>query len=252
MSNFAPNKEFLVVILLHYFNIKKTVSESREILVRVYGDHVPSERTCLHWFALFKSGNFKLEDKEQLRTLMKKFENEDEELESKIYEDSSKTQEVDVNTYEYEVGRQKIHYPSKFFSEKIWKPENWVPVPVPTPKKEFLRRVLLNYFNMNKSVYDSFWTLEDVYGEEALTERTCQRWFKRFKSGKFNLEDKDYIRKPKKFEDEELEVMVNEDSSKTQQELANILRVTQPAISYRLKTMRMFRKAGKLASLSKI
>ena len=48
-------------------------------------------------------------------------------------------------------------------------------------EKVFLRGVLLHYFNMEKTAA--------VYGEHALTERTCQKWFPRIKSGDFGLED---------------------------------------------------------------
>ena len=29
----------------------------------------------------------------------------------------------------------------------------------------------------------------DVYGNDTITEKTCQRWLKRFKEGNFDLED---------------------------------------------------------------
>ena len=38
MSNFVPEKVFLQGVLLHYFNMKKTVAESHRILVEVYGE----------------------------------------------------------------------------------------------------------------------------------------------------------------------------------------------------------------------
>ena len=31
--------------------------------------------------------------------------------------------------------------------------------------------------------------LYDVYGEKSLTERQCQNWFSRFRSGDFDLKD---------------------------------------------------------------
>ena len=75
----------------------------------------------------------------------------------------------------------------------------------------------------------------EVYGEHALAEKTCQKWFARFKSGDFCLEDKERPEQPKKFEDEELEVLLNEDCCQTQEELAESLGVTQAAILKRLK-----------------
>ena len=41
----------------------------------------------------------------------------------------------------------------------------------------------------------------EVYGNHALAERTCQKWFARFKIG-FGLEDEERPGQPKKFEDD--------------------------------------------------
>ena len=78
------------------------------------------------------------------------------------------------------------------------------------PEKVFLREVLLHYFNMKKTVVESHRILVEVYGEHALAELTCQKWFARFKSGDFGLEDEEHLGQPKKFEDEELEALLDE------------------------------------------
>ena len=103
------------------------------------------------------------------------------------------------------------------------------------PEKVFLRGVHLHYFNMKNTAAESHRILVEVYGEHALPERTCQKWFTRFKSGSFGLEDEEHPGQPKKFEDEDLEALLDEDCCQTQEELAEFLRVTQAAISKRLK-----------------
>ena len=50
MSNFVPEIVFLRGVLLHYFNMKKTATESHRILVEVYGEHGLAQRTCQKWF----------------------------------------------------------------------------------------------------------------------------------------------------------------------------------------------------------
>ena len=47
------------------------------------------------------------------------------------------------------------------------------------PDKVFLRGILHN-FNMKKSATESHRILVEVYGDHALAERTCQKWFARF------------------------------------------------------------------------
>ena len=72
----------------------------------------------------------------------------------------------------------------------------------------------------------------------------CQKWFARFKSGDFGLEDEESPGQPKKFEDKELEALLDEDCYQTQDELAESLGVTQAAISKRLKAAGYIQKQG--------
>ena len=102
------------------------------------------------------------------------------------------------------------------------------------PEKVFLR-VLHHYFNVKKTAAESHRILMEVYGEHALAERTCQKWFAQFKSSDFDLKDEERPGQPKKFEDEELEALLDEDCCQTQEEIAESLGVTQADISKRLK-----------------
>ncbi|UYV74653.1 SETMAR [Cordylochernes scorpioides] len=83
-----------------------------------------------------------------------------------------------------------------------------------------------------------------AYGKNALSIKSCEYWFRRFKSGDFDTRDKERGGRPIKFEDAELEALLDEDSSQTQEELTETLGVTQQAISNRLKVMGMVQKQG--------
>ena len=112
------------------------------------------------------------------------------------------------------------------------------------PNKVFLLGVLLHYFNMKKSDGESHRILVEVYGNHALSERTCQEWFARFKCCDFDLEDRGRAGCPKKFENAELEALLDEDPCQMQEELALSLEVTQQNISLRLKAIGMIQKQG--------
>ena len=84
----------------------------------------------------------------------------------------------------------------------------------------------------------------EVYGDHALSEWTCQKWFARYKSGDFDLEDRECAGCSKKFEDAESEALLDENPCETQEELASSLEVTQQNISLRLKAMGIIQKQG--------
>ena len=49
------------------------------------------------------------------------------------------------------------------------------------------RHILLYYFRKGKNAVQAQKKLYDVYGERSLTERQCQNWFARFRSGDWTL-----------------------------------------------------------------
>ena len=88
------------------------------------------------------------------------------------------------------------------------------------PEKVILRGSLITFFHLKKNAAESHRLLVEAYGEHAPALKTCYRWFERFQSGDFNLEDKERPGQPKKIEDEELQALLDEDPCQTQQELA--------------------------------
>jgi len=92
---------------------------------------------------------------------------------------------------------------------------------------------------MKKSATEAHQMLSNIYGEAAISERTCREWFQRFKNGDFDVEDRHSGGRERIFEDAELEVLLEQDSCQNQEELARSLGMTQQAISKRLKAMGM-------------
>ena len=48
---------------------------------------------------------------------------------------------------------------------------------------------MLYYFKKGKNATEMHKTICAVYGEGAVTDRTCQKWFAKFCSGDFSLDD---------------------------------------------------------------
>jgi transposase len=67
-----------------------------------------------------------------------------------------------------------------------------------------------------------------------VTHKTYKKWYQRFQSGDVELSNCKRAGQPKKFEDDELEQLLSENSARSQQELALLLGVTQQSISFRL------------------
>ncbi|KAG5320783.1 MOS1T transposase, partial [Pseudoatta argentina] len=104
--------------------------------------------------------------------------------------------------------------------------------------KVYLRGILLHYFIQKKSAAEAHRILVQTYGDNALSDTTCRDWFRRFKNNDFQLEDKE------KFQDKELEQLLDEDPSQTLSELGKILQVDESTVSKRLKGLGMIQKQG--------
>lgn len=73
------------------------------------------------------------------------------------------------------------------------------------PTNENLRNGLLLLFKLKKSCAECHRLLVEAYGEHALSKSACEKWFRRFNNGDFDLNNKDRGRPPKKLEDAELQ-----------------------------------------------
>ncbi|UYV77494.1 hypothetical protein LAZ67_15001263 [Cordylochernes scorpioides] len=75
------------------------------------------------------------------------------------------------------------------------------------PKSTHLREVLLFAFNWKKSATEAHRMLEEVHGDHALSKSQCYRWFKKFQSGDFELDNEPRGKPHQKFEDAELQAL---------------------------------------------
>ena len=66
-----------------------------------------------------------------------------------------------------------------------------------------------------------------------------------FQNWRFDIADKEHGKPPKKYEDVELQALLDEDDSQTQKQLAEQLSVSQQAVSNRLREMGKIQKVGR-------
>uniref|UniRef100_A0A6M2DL09 Putative transposase n=1 Tax=Xenopsylla cheopis TaxID=163159 RepID=A0A6M2DL09_XENCH len=113
------------------------------------------------------------------------------------------------------------------------------------PTNHDLRTQLILLYHLNKNASEAHRILVEAYGELALGRTQCNEWFNKFKSGNFNVRNEERGRPPKKFADAELQALLDEDDSQTQEMMAEQLNVTQKTISLRLKSMGLTLKVGR-------
>ena len=80
--------------------------------------------------------------------------------------------------------------------------------------------------------------INPALGEAAVTHKKCKKWFQTFRNGDFDLSDRERPSQSKKFDDEELEQLLEENPTQTEKKLADALEVTPHAISHRLNRLR--------------
>ena len=73
--------------------------------------------------------------------------------------------------------------------------------------------------HLKKTAAESYRMLVEAYGEHALGKSQCFEWFKKFKSGDFDVRYEERGKLPKKFEDCELQALL--DDAQTQQQRIN-------------------------------
>lgn len=113
------------------------------------------------------------------------------------------------------------------------------------PTNYDLRTSLLFCYRLKKNASESHRMLVEAYGEHAFGRTQCNEWFNKFKSGDFDVRNEERGRPPKKFEDDELQALLDEDDGQTQEMLAEQLNVDRRTVGKRLKAMRKILKVGR-------
>jgi len=92
-------------------------------------------------------------------------------------------------------------------------------------------RTLIFCYRLKKTAAESHRMFVETYGKHALGKSQCFEWFKKFKNGDFDVRNEECGKSPKKFEDSELQALLDEDDTQIQQQLADQLNVTREAVS---------------------
>lgn len=101
-------------------------------------------------------------------------------------------------------------------------------------KKVHFRHILLFYFRKGKNAVETHKKICNVYGEDALTERVCQKLFKRFRDGNFDLEDSARSGRPVEVDSGEIKAILDSDSRKSTTDIATALNISESSVKNHL------------------
>ena len=83
-----------------------------------------------------------------------------------------------------------------------------------------------------------------MYGEGAVINQMCQKWFVKFHAGDFLLDDAPRSGRPVEVESNQIETLTENNQRSTMQEIANILKISK-AIKLLVKMKNAFYFTGK-------
>ena len=91
---------------------------------------------------------------------------------------------------------------------------------------------MLFFYRKGKNATQAANKICAVYGEGAIAERTMRKWFARFKTGDFNLEDQERPGKSSTTDEDQIKTLIENDPCYTTCKLAEMLNVKiyQPRI----------------------
>lgn len=97
-----------------------------------------------------------------------------------------------------------------------------------------IRACLLYEFKLGSKAAEACRKICTAFGEDAVAERTCQKWFKKFASGDECLEDKPRSGRPSTINDDDIKLAIEQDSSQTCQALALRFNVSDETVRMHL------------------
>ena len=93
---------------------------------------------------------------------------------------------------------------------------------------------MLYYFKKGKNATEMHEKICAVFGEGAVTDRTCQKWFAKFHVGDFSLDDAPRSGRPAEVDSDQIETLTENNQSYTTREIADILKISKSSIENHL------------------
>ena len=99
------------------------------------------------------------------------------------------------------------------------------------------RHILLFYFRAGKNARQACEELRKVYGENALQERQCQRWFAKFRASDFDVNDAPRSGRPVEADDDQIKALIEANPHSTTRDIAETLNLHHSTVHDHLRKL---------------
>ena len=106
------------------------------------------------------------------------------------------------------------------------------------------RHLMLFAYNRGCKAAQAAREICEVYGKGVVSVRTVQKWFEKFRSGKFSLIDEIRSGRPTDFDEDHLNALLKDNGRQSTHELAVQMKCNQMTICRHLKSMGKVQKMG--------
>ena len=97
-------------------------------------------------------------------------------------------------------------------------------------EKQHFRHFMLYYFKKGKNATEMQKKICAVYGEGAVTDWTCQKWFAKFRAGDSSLDDAPRSGGPVAVDSDQIETFIENNQLYTTREIADIFRICKSSV----------------------
>ena len=94
-------------------------------------------------------------------------------------------------------------------------------------KKQHFQPIMLYYFKKGKNATETQRKICAVCGEGAVTDRTRQKWFAKFRAGDLSLDDTPWAGGPVGVDSGQIETLIENNQCYTTWKIADILKITK-------------------------
>ena len=94
-------------------------------------------------------------------------------------------------------------------------------------KKQRFLHIMLYYFKKGKNTTETHKKICAVYGEGAVTDWTCQKWFAKFRAGDFSLDDVPRLGGPIEVDNDQIKTTIENNQRYTMWETADVLKISK-------------------------